>query len=411
MNGMESKYRNKTYPTVVFVIGQGEARANGGLESITQIIEHCDQLDKIVVTNTETVLNDRWIRAGALIHVWPAPSKLLWRFSSQKGVRMVFIVLAVIIRNIWFLYRIRRYKVQIVHCNDIRSLWCSIFAALILRLIVVHHIRDVKEGDDPYGFHWRWAEKWVHGTLVLSQEMAISIQSRLRISNRKNPGIVFIYSMIDPCKMTPKTPGMKNDMREKLGISKDEFAVAYVGAFNDKKNQLNFIREVGVRIESETANVKIYFLGDVNPDTNLYGKQCLELADRIHSGNAFKFIGFMHRIENWYHAVDLVVLASRREGFARCIIESLACGTPVISFDVCSAREILESHECGLVVPQGDYQGLIEAMNSLMENPSHIGEMGRKGAVAAQALFSPSKLRGEYNKFYKRLMFYSPDYP
>jgi glycosyltransferase involved in cell wall biosynthesis len=92
-----------------------------------------------------------------------------------------------------------------------------------------------------------------------------------------------------------------------------------------------------------------------------YARRCLETVRRLGLEEHARFHGFSDRVTEWYQACHIVLLASRREGLARCMIESLACGTPVVSFDACSAREVLEEHDCGRVVPQGGYAGLAAA--------------------------------------------------
>jgi phosphatidylinositol alpha-mannosyltransferase len=71
----------------------------------------------------------------------------------------------------------------------------------------------------------------------------------------------------------------------------------------------------------------------------------------------------------------------------RCVIEGLACGAPVVSFDVCSVREILEGHECGRAVNQGDYGNLVTAIAALCDNPDERARLAGRGPEVATRLF------------------------
>jgi len=85
------------------------------------------------------------------------------------------------------------------------------------------------------------------------------------------------------------------------------------------------------------------------------------------------------------------------------MIESLACGTPVISSDVASAKEILEGYGCGRVVPQGAYEQLEEAIVELWQNDSLRKEMGERGAEVARELFDPETIAHQYQALYEEV--------
>ncbi len=58
------------------------------------------------------------------------------------------------------------------------------------------------------------------------------------------------------------------------------------------------------------------------------------------------------RLRLWYSAADVSCLASLREGWANVLLESMACGTPVVATNVWGAPEVLTSPELGVLVEQ-----------------------------------------------------------
>lgn len=52
----------------------------------------------------------------------------------------------------------------------------------------------------------------------------------------------------------------------------------------------------------------------------------------------------------WYSAADLFCLFSHSEGYPSVIVESLACGTPVIATDVGGVQEAVEEEVTGLLI-------------------------------------------------------------
>ncbi|MGH7041631.1 MAG: glycosyltransferase, partial [Acetobacteraceae bacterium] len=53
-----------------------------------------------------------------------------------------------------------------------------------------------------------------------------------------------------------------------------------------------------------------------------------------------------------YGAADALVLASSREGWANVLLESMACGTPVVASDIWGNPEVVGAPDAGLVVPR-----------------------------------------------------------
>ena len=190
-------------------------------------------------------------------------------------------------------------------------------------------------------------------------------------------------------------------LRAELGIPEGEVALGYVASFNAKKNQLEFIRRAMPGLAASRPEATVYFVGDFQPLSDPYAQQCRGAVEALGLQERVRFVGYDERISRWYQALDLVVLASRREGLARCMIESLAVGTPVVSFAVCSASEVLERYQCGVVVPEGNYEAMVRAIGALVASSSKRAALGKRGADAARALFHADRVVGEYERLYE----------
>ena len=67
-------------------------------------------------------------------------------------------------------------------------------------------------------------------------------------------------------------------------------------------------------------------------------------------------------------AADVMVLPTVSEGLANVWVESLACGTPVVTSDVGGAREVIDRPEAGRLVPR-DPAAIARAINDFLADP------------------------------------------
>ena len=88
--------------------------------------------------------------------------------------------------------------------------------------------------------------------------------------------------------------------------------------------------------------------------------------------NRVKFIGFCDNPWQWYAGADVFLLSSRWEGMPNSVLESLACGTPVIATEESGGiKEISEQKINNSVVIVSGAQQFVKAMNSVKIKSLH----------------------------------------
>ena len=79
-------------------------------------------------------------------------------------------------------------------------------------------------------------------------------------------------------------------------------------------------------------------------------RQSLEaLAGKLGVADKVRFTGQLenHELPWWYSAADALVLCSSREGWANVLLESMACGTPVIATNIWGTPEVVSTQVAG----------------------------------------------------------------
>lgn len=391
------------HPTpIIFAIFQTGNGANGGVESITQVIEHRQRQQSVIVTQLQTPVNQRWQRAGAHVEVWPLPYTMGSSFYGSSLWGQLQRLWSLLCTNYQAFRLVHHTGSRVVHHNDPSAFWHLALGAKMAGAKVVFNVRDTKAEGEPYNRKWSVAYRLCDRLLVLSKEMRQSLLQHLPGAQGRPDKLQAIYSIVDTTRLHPLSTPERQALRQRLGIRPDTLALGYVATLNPKKAQLEFIQQAVAPLRQAIPQLKIYFIGDCEPQKNPYARACLAATRQLGLADTVEFVGYTPEVVDWYRAVDMGVLASRKEGLARCMIESLACGTPVVSFDVCSAREILQGYDCGRVVSR-DYGALVAAIANLAQQPQQRQRLGENGVKAVQTLFQPAAVVAQYESLYGQL--------
>jgi glycosyltransferase involved in cell wall biosynthesis len=70
------------------------------------------------------------------------------------------------------------------------------------------------------------------------------------------------------------------------------------------------------------------------------------------------------------------------------LYESMACGVPVVASRTVGITEVVEEHECGILVTAGDAEAFASATAALLADCDTASEMGRRGRAAAVDRYS-----------------------
>ena len=110
----------------------------------------------------------------------------------------------------------------------------------------------------------------------------------------------------------------------------------------------------------------------------------------------------IHRTQNQrelaeiYTAADLFVNPTREENFPTVNIESLACGTPVVTFKTGGSPEMLDG-TCGVVVEKDDLEGLEREILRTQKQKY----FSKEACICRASMFSADEKFAEYIELYK----------
>ena len=172
---------------------------------------------------------------------------------------------------------------------------------------------------------------------------------------------------------------------------KNQFMLLGVASIWDERKGYGHFLELATRLNPDEALVLV----------GLSGKQIKSLPHNI--------IGIARttsttELAEIYSAADLFVNPTLEDNFPTTNLEALACGTPVITFDSGGSPECLDEG-CGLVVEQGDLQGLVAAITMFKK----IGKATYSAACRkrAEELYDKDARFKEYINTYENTLKYN----
>ena len=116
--------------------------------------------------------------------------------------------------------------------------------------------------------------------------------------------------------------------------------------------------------------------------------------------------GVSERPGRWIETADAFVFSSRYEGWGIVLLEAMAPGLPVVSFDCrFGPSEMITHEEDGLLVPNGDVQALSAAMSQLMASETLRKSLGEAAAKSARR-FSRERVMAGWDEVVKAAVDY-----
>ena len=183
-------------------------------------------------------------------------------------------------------------------------------------------------------------------------------------------------------------------MKNELGLL-DSFTVTMVASMGASKDQNTFIRSAKIILEIDDS-VQFYLIGEGSMRPH-YEAQVKSLG----IGKNVFFTGVINNVEEYLKASDLSVLMSTNaEGFPNVVMESMACGTPVLATASGGIKELLIHGENGFLINPGDYKTLAERIVFLKNNVDVLERFRKNGISIVNNKFNTDEM---INKFVKIL--------
>lgn len=216
--------------------------------------------------------------------------------------------------------------------------------------------------------------------------------------------VALLYPGVDTDRFHPGVDGLR--VRFEAGIAAGAPVVALVARFQDVKGHDTF-QAMARQVALQLPEARFIVAGEhaQTGADSAYKRRVLAAAQadsllqrRLH------YLGFRADVERVLAAADVVVCASRFEGFGMAVVEAQASGRPVVSTNRGGPAETVLDGETGYLVPPDDPGALAARVIALLRDPDRRAQMGAAGRARAVALFSAPASAAQFTRALEGLL-------
>lgn len=154
------------------------------------------------------------------------------------------------------------------------------------------------------------------------------------------------------------TPEPRDEARRRLGLDSGNRYLLSVGHLIERKGHFVAIEALALM----APDVCLLVVGG-GPERAVLEAQArrLGLGARVH----FAGVVAQQDLKWWYSAADALTLCSSREGWANVLLESMACGTPVVATNIWGTPEVVSNPAAGVLMESRTPKALMQAWTKL----------------------------------------------
>ncbi|MGB8688225.1 MAG: glycosyltransferase [Microcoleus sp.] len=104
-----------------------------------------------------------------------------------------------------------------------------------------------------------------------------------------------------------------------------------------------------------------------------------------------------------YAAADVMVVPSRYEAFGQTASEALACGTPVVAFDVTGLKYLVDRQQNGYLAKPDETEDLARGIAWVLEDPDRHQKLCRSARLKVEEKFTLEVPAREYKNLYEEV--------
>lgn len=238
---------------------------------------------------------------------------------------------------------------------------------------ITHHVQ--LHGDvfnpDSYKSSFLQRLRVTYGRYIVRQAGCVRV-----VSDRLKQSLVNMNVPEEVVSILPIQADLKNFIaaKEHRSYKKESpLSFLYVGRFSSEKN-IPLIIHAFSQVIKKFPGARLTLIGEGTEQGRL-----VELIKSLGVENSVYIKPWTNNVVESMMGHDIFCLASNHEGWGMVMAEAAATGMPVITTNVGCAGEIVKSNYNGQIVPVGDCEAYVTAMQHYLYHPELVEVEGQRG--------------------------------
>ncbi len=301
--------------------------------------------------------------------------------------------------RLWQLYR--KLKPSIVHSRNLSAVEAAVVAALAGVPARVHgeHGRDIHDIDGlnkKYLLLRRLCQPFIHRYICVSKDLEQWLLSTVQIPAHK---VGQVYNGVDRERFKPVVGNARDILPPAMRSA--SCVIGTVGRLQEVKDQLTLVRAF-VQLRLNLADSGFYPVLVIVGDGPL--RPAVEaLIVELGLGDAVWLAGARDDVPQLMQAMDLFVLPSKAEGISNTILESMACGLPVVATAVGGNVELVLPDKTGSLVEANNPKAMADTLVNYVRDAQLLRAHGEAGRQRIEQEFSMEAMVSRYLAVYDAL--------
>jgi glycosyltransferase involved in cell wall biosynthesis len=201
-------------------------------------------------------------------------------------------------------------------------------------------------------------------------------------------GVTVIPNGVDHHTFFPReTEGVKRA----LNIEEDRNVLLFVA--HSVTNKRKGFEKLAQALDGVPKDVMLVSIGNNEPEIE-------SRAPHLHLGR----IQSNGLLSVFYSLADLFVIPSRQDNLPNTVLESMACGTPVVGFDTGGIPDMVRPDETGWLAETGNVRALRQAIEQALADDAAREQRGQRGRAVVEEEYTLERQARRYRHLYERLV-------